>query len=109
MKYQLVFSPSLGLSPQDIAHAWNEDSEAQAIAHVRLEPASQKAYNDPLLDIAWLVVGNVGFGIATNALYDLLKKVIAKKEPKKHIKITKLDQPDGTHLLIFEQDEETKA
>lgn len=105
MEYQLVFSPRLSITPGDFVSEWNNEITAQTVAQAHLAPAANRAYNDPLLDAAWLVASTLGMGIATNALYDLLKKVLAKKEPKKHIKITKLDQPDGTHLLIFEEEQ----
>ena len=105
MEYQLVISPSLGITPGDFVEAWNEDGEMQAAAQARLVPSANRAYNDPLLDAVWLIVSTLGGGIATNALYDLIKQTIVKKGHHKRTKITKLDQPDGTHLLIIEEEE----
>lgn len=65
----------------------------------------QRVYNDPLAETVWLLVSTIGTGLATNALYDLVKKMVAKQKPKRRIKLTTLDQPDGTHLLIFEEED----
>src|SRR5271166_2901872 len=82
MEYQLVFSPRLTVRSDDFVANWNEEASTQAVAQARLAPNSNKAYNDPLLDVVVLVVTNVGFGLATNALYDLIKGALAKKEHK---------------------------
>ncbi len=53
-------------------------------------------------------MSTVGLGILTNAIYDVLKVAAANKrnnQPHKRLKITQLDQPDGTHLLVVEQEE----
>ncbi len=109
MNYQLVFSPRLNITPGDFVDAWNEDDTTRTIAQASLAPTSGRAYNDPLLEAAWLLVSTVGTGMLTNALYDLVKNrvknLLVKKGSKKHVKITQLDQPDGTHLLVIEEDE----
>ncbi len=105
MKYQLLFSPRLGVSPREFISVWNEDADAHAIGQMHLELGVQKSYNDPLIETIWLITSTVGMGIATNALYDIVKKTLLKQKQKKRIKFTKLDQPDGTHLLIFEEEE----
>ena len=104
MEYQLVFSPRLGISANDFVTAWNE--ETQEVAEARLVPSSERSYTDPaVVDAIVFVVTNVGVGLATNALYDLIKGAVMKKGPKKHLKITKLNQPDGTHLLVIDEEE----
>ena len=105
MDYQLAFSPGLGVTPEDFVNTWNNEADARTVAQVRLESAANRSYNDPFMDVVWLVVSSVGTGLVTNALYDMIKNVLAKKEPKKRIKITKLDQPDGTHLLVIEEEQ----
>lgn len=104
MEYQLVFSPHLELTPADFVTLWNTEVSTQALAQASLTPGETRSY-DPLVDLVSLVLTNVGLGLGTSALYDLLKKVCEKKEPKKHIHITRLDQPDGTHLLTIDIDE----
>jgi hypothetical protein len=104
MEYQLAFSPQVELAAGEFVVAWNEEATSHVVAHASLTPGGAQSYN-PLIDLVSLVLTNVGLGLGTNALYDLIKSVFAKKEPKKQIKITKLDQPDGTHVLVIEIEE----
>lgn len=105
MEYQLVFSPRLGLAANDFVTSWNEDVQTKEVAEAHAMPHSERAYNDPTVEAILFVVTTVGLGLGTNALYDLIKEAVVKKGPKKHVKITQLDQPDGTHLLIFDEEE----
>jgi len=106
--YQLVLSPDLDLSPSEIVAAWNADAQASAVARVHLVPSEAKQFDPTLLEGIVTLVSTVGLGVLTNVIYDVLKAVAIKKEnksPHKHLKITQLDQPDGTHLLVVEQEE----
>jgi len=106
--YQLILSPDLDLSPSEVVTAWNADTQASTIATVHLVPSEAKQFDPTLLEGIVTLVSTVGVGILTNAIYDVLKAAAIKKENKpshKHLKITQLDQPDGTHLLVVEQEE----
>jgi hypothetical protein len=106
--YQLVLSPDLDLSPSEIVAAWNADAQASAVARVHLVPSEAKQFDPTLLEGIVTLVSTVGVGILTNAIYDVLKVAAANKrnnQPHKRLKITQLDQPDGTHLLVIEQEE----
>jgi hypothetical protein len=104
MEYQLVFSPELGITPDAFVTAWNAETDTQTVAEARLAPGTNRSYNVPL-DAVVFIVTNVGLGLATNALYDLIKSALVKQGHHKGTKITKLDQPDGTHLLVVEEEE----
>ena len=104
MEYQLVFAPGLEIAPADFVAAWNEEVSTQEAAQAQLVSGTTKSYNEPLVDAVWLVVSTVGLGLGTNALYDLIKSVLVKQKKHKHTKITKLDQPDGTHLLVIDEE-----
>lgn len=104
MEYQLIFSPRVDLTPNDFVTIWNTETTTQAVAQASLTAGAAQSYN-PLVDLVTLVLTTVGLGLATNALYDVIKQVVEKKSPKKHLKITKLDQPDGTHFLTIDIDE----
>ncbi len=105
MEYQLVFAPGLSITPTDFVTAWNEEVSTQEIAQAQLVPSTTNAYRGPVSEAVWLVVSSVGLGLGTNALYDLIKGVVAKQKKQKRIKITKLDQPNGKQLLIIEEEE----
>lgn len=104
MEYQLILSPRVELTPSDFVAAWNAETTTQSVAQASLTAGAAQSYN-PLVDLVSLVLTNVGLGLATSALYDAIKQVVKKQHPKKHLKITKLDQPDGTHFLTIDIDE----
>ena len=105
MEYQLVFAPSLEIAPADFVTAWNEDGSTQDVAQAQIVSSTTKVYNGALLDAVLLVVNAVVLPLGTNALYDLIKGIVVKQQKHKHIKLTQLDQPDGTHLLVIEEEE----
>jgi hypothetical protein len=105
MEYQLVFAPGLSIAPADFVTAWNEDGSTQEVAHAQLVSSTTKSYDGVLLDAVLLVVNAVVLPLGTSALYDLIKGVVVKQKKHKRTKITQLDQPDGTHLLIIEEEE----
>jgi hypothetical protein len=105
MEYQLVFAPGLSITPANFVTAWNEEASTQKIAQAQLVSGATSAYRGPVLEAVWLGMSSVGLGLGTNALYDLIKGVVAKQKKQKRIKITKLDQPDGKQLLIIEEEE----
>lgn len=106
MNDQIILSPTLDLTPSEFVETWNDTSEYSQLAHTHLSSASGATYTDPsLLTTIIALVGTLSVEIATNALYDVLKQALLKKGVKKHIKITTLDQPDGTHLFIVETEE----
>src|SRR5215813_8308109 len=106
--YQLVVSPDLDLSPSDIVATWNADAQASAVATVYLASPEVRQFDPLLLAGIVTLVSTVGLGVLTNTIYDVLKAAAIKKEnkpPHKFLKLTQLDQPDGTHLLVVEQEE----
>ncbi len=72
MEYQIVLSPNLNISSADFVQAWNEDTETRTKAEAQLASPGAANFN-PMVDAAMIVLSNVGWGIATNAIYDLIK------------------------------------
>jgi hypothetical protein len=104
-EYQIVFSPELGMNPTDFVTAWNEETETHINGEARLAEASSKGYFEP---VTTTILIGVVTGIAANALYDLIKKVLAKKglyQTRTHF--AELNKPDGTRLVIVDIDEKT--
>jgi len=102
--YQIALTPDLGLSPADFVTDWNAADETRAIAEARLAPSKGTSY-DPFLLGTIAVLGSIGLGVATNTIYDLIKQVIINRGTHKHIHITRVDQPDGTHILVVDIEE----
>jgi len=105
MEYQLALPPDLGLSPADFVAAWNASAECCTIAQASLSSSTSAQY-DPLLVAALALLSTVGIGVATNALYDLIKQVLITKGVHTQTQIVKIDQPDGTRILVVTIDEQ---
>src|SRR4051794_39295105 len=102
-EYYIVLPPDLGLSPAEFVAIWNEDEECRAAAVARLVPPASQQYDFNLL--ADILLGLM-MNIASSALYDLIKKALARRGvPRKHIHIEALQKPDGTHFLVVDSDE----
>ena len=104
MDYQIALPPDLGLSPADFVSAWNEEPECRTMAEARLADSTSRQYEPFSVGVA--VLGSVSVGVATNAIYDWIKKVLTKNKVGKHTKFTLLDQPDGTRVIVVEIVEE---
>jgi len=107
MDYQIALSPDLDISSADFAEAWNETKHAQDIAPVTLTPMKNESFFDQAtMDIIVSTATTIGVGVVTNAIYDVLKSKLPKKDkPHKHLKFTQLTQPDGTQLIVVDEEE----
>ncbi len=115
MQYQIALAPNLGISPDDFAAAWNASTEAHNAASINLSRAKGASYLDPVTtDIIISTISTIGLGVITNAIYDVLKAALNKKDKAeaekihKHTKVTQLELPDGTRLLTVTIDEEAQ-
>ena len=100
--YQIALSPDLGISPDDFLEAWNEDAETRNLSEAYPMSSAGKSF-DPTL-IAGIMI-SVGSGVASNVVYDLVKKVLDKKGVSKHTHIEQMKKSDGTSLLVVDIDE----
>ena len=106
--YQIVLSPDFGISPEEFARAWNETSQARAIAEARL--VESKGTQFDLTFVAGILIG-VATNVASSALYNLIKEVIRRLQdrqsthPRTHTHIEELNKPDGTRLVVVDIDE----
>lgn len=107
MDYQIALTPDLEISPEEFAAAWNEVQEAQAIGSTTLIRSTSKSYLDPAtLTIIITTLTSIGSGVVTNVLSEVIKNALAKKgKPQKRTKSTTLKQPDGTQLIVVEEEE----
>ncbi|MFQ5814822.1 MAG: hypothetical protein ACE5I2_16715 [Anaerolineae bacterium] len=100
MEYQIALPPELGLSSEEFVAGWNDDQDCLAIAEAGLAEPTTKQYDPTLATAALAVLGSVALNVASNAIYDLIKHVLAKKGVRRDVEIMQLDQPDGSRLLV---------
>jgi hypothetical protein len=97
MNFQIALSPDLGISSEDFVSTWNESPECRAVADARVEAGTQRSFE--LLTAGALLIGLVT-GIATNALYDLIKNALVKKGVREQIECAQIEQPDGSRIIV---------
>src|SRR6266699_6927594 len=103
-EYQIALSPALSISPPDFVAAWNKQIEASTNGTAHLTETTSKGYLDPFTTT---IVSNIVTGISASAIYDLVKKVVAKQDAHHtHTHVEEMKQPDGTHVLIVDIDEQ---
>ncbi len=107
MDYQIALAPDLEISPEEFAAAWNEMQETQAVGSTTLTRSKNESFFDAAtMTIIVSTASGIGIGLVTNAIYDVLKNALIKKgKPHKHTKITQLKQPDGTQLIVVDEEE----
>jgi hypothetical protein len=106
--YQLVLSPDLDLDPNDIVHAWHEDTQIASKGDIELIGANTRSYDPALVNQLISITTTVGVGVLTNAIYDVLKAAVTRKHTQingRHFKVTQVDQQDGSKTLVVEADE----
>lgn len=104
MEYQILLSPDLDLSPAGFVASWNEEAAAHNLPQARLVPAASKHYDQALLDA---IVLSVTTGVASNVLYELIKRIVVKKKGgHTHTHIEESKKADCTRLLVVDIDEE---
>jgi hypothetical protein len=101
MEYQIALAPELGLCPQMFADAWNERPDCRAVAQARLSRPSSAQYDPALLTVTLTVLSSLALGVAGNALYDLIKKLLMEQGVRKRTEIVQVEQPDGSCLLVI--------
>jgi hypothetical protein len=104
MDYQIALSPDLNLTPTDFIAAWNEAPECRAVAEARLAKSVSAQY-DPL-SVGVAALGSVAAGVAANALYALIKRIVVKKGVTKQTEFVAIDFPDGSRLIVVKIIEE---
>lgn len=100
MEQKVALDPALGLTAAQLAAAWNADP-ALVAAHgpARAEAAPPGQFNDPFVEIGFLVVSSIALNTLSTIFLDLLKEIIVGK-PTPTITTHQVDQPDGSKLLV---------
>jgi hypothetical protein len=110
--YKIALSPDLEINAADFVTVWNDTPNCREVAAAQMKTSATVDY-DPLLAGAAVFLSGIAVGMATNALYDMLKQVVLKQAPVQKllekrglpkrtevIDIQTVQQPDGTPLLV---------
>lgn len=106
MNYQVVFDPNLKVSAGSFATDWNAEPRCQAVAVAQANTEVAKGFDPLLAEVINLVVIPLAMGLASNALYDLIKDILLKEGVRRQTRVIYEKQADGTERLIVTIDEE---
>lgn len=101
----IAFDPGLSVDLGSFVAAWNRAPGSRAAAAAVTAGAGASFGTGTNLGGAMVVLGSIATGLATNALYDLIKATVTEQKPAVTTEIVALDQPDGTRLLIVRRQE----
>jgi hypothetical protein len=100
MEYKVVFSSEMDVNPKDFAEVWNNTPECGEIAKAEASKVQGTQFD---MGMTAVILLSIGTGVASNAIYDLIKNLIKKKLGQKGVRketeIMQIDQPDGTHII----------
>ena len=106
MEIQLALDPSLAVAPDQFAATWNEDPACRRVAAAQAQPGPVGTFDPLAVSMLTLLVVPLAVGLATNALYDLIKDVLVKQGVHRRTQIIRQRLPDGSELLVITIDEQ---
>lgn len=107
MDYQIALAPDLEITPEEFAATWNETQEAHDIGSTTLTRSRSESFFDPAtMTIILTALSTISTGVATNVISEVIKNALTKKgKPHKYTKTTMFKQPDGTQLIVVDEEE----
>jgi hypothetical protein len=96
----IVVAPDAGFAPGAVSSAWNADDESSAAGAAGLEVAGGEVFFPGLVE---LVVVPLAVNLASSAVYDLVKKLVARLRPTggKEPRVERLEvSADGRDVII---------
>ncbi len=104
MEQKIVLHPALGLSPAQLAAAWNANptTAAHGLAQVAAAPPGHFMDPDGLSYLIISGLSGISLNLLSSYLYDLIKAALAgnhKAAPSK-ITLQQIDQTDGSKITI---------
>lgn len=97
--YPIAIDPTLGLSPAELAAAWNTNPTTAAHGRISVNPLPTKGFD--LAGMGLEFVGGLAVGLFTNYLYDLIKGAFAERPQPPTFTVQPIDQPDGAKVLVI--------
>jgi hypothetical protein len=104
----MVYPLIIRLDLREFVDTWNQtaESKAAATAEVIATPAGQ--YDWGLAPVL-VALGSVATGVATSAIYDLIKLVLARRNVKQETILNEIPLPGGDRLLVVKAKTEKQS
>jgi hypothetical protein len=107
----VALDADVGVSPEELAAAWEADAEARAVGEAAVEPPPHQEY---LADVLALVVVPLLVNLASSAAYDLVCRLVARAAAKNHqdrpglrdLEMIQIDRANGDRILVVRRHED---
>ncbi|CAN2042402.1 hypothetical protein GMMP15_790030 [Candidatus Magnetomoraceae bacterium gMMP-15] len=98
MNYTIIFSGSTKLNAENFVCDWNSDPSCSKQAVAKIEKSSPAQFD---LSAGMVVLSSIATGMASSAIYDLIKHFFQKHEKSVHIKIIPSSESGGDPVIII--------
>lgn len=100
MEIPIFADVQVAISSEGFAKAWNEHADCSKLAVASTVEQEAEVY-DGGLTILLSVLGGVAIGVASNAIYDLLRDLVPDlgKEKSQELDVKIVKSPDGTETI----------
>ena len=97
----IVLDPGAGVTPAELAGAWNADGEAKVAGPARAEAISGGVYLPGVME---LIIVPLAVNLASSAVYDLVRKLVIKLRPQREedpsLEVTEVTTRDGDRVVV---------
>ena len=103
----ISFTPEVDVDVAEFVHAWNQQQTTANLAQATLP--DERSRDIGMMSEMMIFLGGIATGVATNALYDGIKEIVARltRKPQVVYEVHEIQQPDGTKVLqvvVMKQD-----
>jgi hypothetical protein len=97
----IALDPDVGVSPAELAAAWDADEQAQAVGQASLEASVQAEF---LPDVLTLVAIPVTVNLASTAITAMVTRLVARlrnsQPDRPEIEVAELTSADGDRIVV---------
>ncbi len=98
----VALDPGVGVSPVDLAVRWDADAEARSLGAARVEAPRGEVLVPGLVE---LVVIPLAVNLASNVLYDLVRRLVRRSQPsadgeRMELEVTEITTGQGDRVVV---------
>lgn len=96
----IVVDRGVGFGPDELATWWDSDAEAAELGPAKLQTGANPAFGPEIIE--WVAIP-LAVNLASNALYDLVKRLVRRPRPtapETEVEIVHLTTADGDPVVV---------
>lgn len=104
MDAHIIIDAEIGLTPAELAAAWNAGQNAANPARVTSAPPA--AYDPSLLEIVVLTLTTIGGTLVASGVQQIVNSYTAQRPELPPAEVIELKRPDGSPLIVVRRKEQ---